>query len=167
MKEIKLTNGGVALVDDEDFEKLSSYKWHRHDERTLQYVRVALYGSGKQQILLMHRVVMNAPTGVDVDHRDGDGLNNQKYNLRLCTDQQNSMNLKLFRTSTSGHKGVSWNKQFKKWEAYIWFHRKKIRLGEYKEKSDAIAARENAEKELYGNWSRRINVNTQDAPTTI
>lgn len=167
MKEINLTNGGIALVDDEDFVKLSSYKWHRHDERTLQYARVALYGSGKQQILLMHRVVMNAPAGVDVDHRDGNGLNNQKNNLRLCTDQQNSMNLKLFRTSTSGHKGVSWSKQSKKWESYIWFRRKKIRLGEYKEKADAITARENAEKELYGNWSRRMNVNTQETSTTI
>lgn len=157
MKEIKLTNGGSTFVDDEDYERLLPYKWHRHDERGLQYVRVSFSKNKKQTVILMHRLIMNAPVGVDVDHKDGNGLNNQKGNLRLCTDQQNSMNMKLFCTSTSGHKGVSWNKQFKKWESYIWFHRKKIRLGEYKEKADAIAAREKAEKELYGNWSRDAN----------
>lgn len=90
MKEIKLTQGKVALVDDEDFESLDQWKW---------YVSAGGYAvrnsciKNRRTTIFMHRLIMSTPEGMDTDHRDHNKLNNQKGNLRICTHSQNLMNI--------------------------------------------------------------------------
>jgi len=90
MKEIQLVNGGVAFVDDEDFEKVRGYRWRSSTRHNTTYARTC----NKGRTLLMHRLIMDAPPGTVVDHRDSNGLNNCRQNLRLCTNQQNLWNRK-------------------------------------------------------------------------
>ena len=99
-KEIQLTQGKVAIVDDDDFERLSTRKWYAAKNHGTFYAQ-----SGK--CVMMHRIIMNAPQEREVDHIDRNGLNNQKNNLRLCTAAENRKN----RSSTSrfGYKGVWFN----------------------------------------------------------
>ena len=90
MKEIQLVNGGVAFVDDEDYEKVRGYRWRSFTRPNTTYARTCNKGS----TLLMHRLIMDAPPGTVVDHLDHNGLNNCRQNLRLCTQQQNLWNRK-------------------------------------------------------------------------
>jgi hypothetical protein len=109
-KEIPLTQGQVAIVDDEDFLVLSQHKWHARwskSTRSFYAVRNAEI-NGKRKTILMHRVILGAPTGTEVDHRKtGDTLNNQQSNLRIATGQQNRRNTKRRRNRTIKFKGVS------------------------------------------------------------
>lgn len=93
MKTITLTKGQVALVDDEDYDFLMQWKWCTSKQGNVYYV-VANNGSinKKRQVISMHRLIMNTPKGMEVDHTDHNGLNNQKENLRNCNRSQNSMN---------------------------------------------------------------------------
>lgn len=81
---------------------------------------------------MLHRFIINAPFGKFVDHIDGNGLNNQKTNLRLCTNSQNMMNQKMHKDNRSGYKGVRFHKSSKKWQARICINYKDIFLGGFK-----------------------------------
>lgn len=94
MKEIKLTRGFVAFVDDDDFERLNQYKWHVLKIGKSIYAVRNTYINRKVGSSYLHREVLNVGKGVLIDHKDGNGLNCQKYNLRLCTRQQNAFNTK-------------------------------------------------------------------------
>src|ERR1044071_1696611 len=94
MKLIPLTQSKFALVDDSDFERIRQYKWYYNDGYAITYHK------GKR--IRMHRLIMNAPDGVDVDHRDTNKLNNQKSNLRLCTTTQNNRNGILRKDNSTG-----------------------------------------------------------------
>ncbi len=144
MKKIKLTQGKYALVDDCDYEMLSQYNWH---VKRFQYVLYAARQSrigGKQTTLRMHRLLVNAPKGMEVDHIDGDGLNNQRSNLRIVTHSQNQMNKPKQSRNTSGFKGVYWDKTHKKWKAYITSDGVQKNLGSFKSREDAHQARSQA-----------------------
>lgn len=129
MKQIDISTktfpNTFALVDDEDFEWLNQWKWH------LLTRKKPFYASRKvgNQRILMHREILQTPDGALSDHRDGNGLNNQRYNLRTCTNSENQANRKLDKNNTSGFKGVSWHKQHKKWQANIRFDGKVRFLG--------------------------------------
>ncbi len=111
MKEIQLTKGKVAIVDDEDFELLSKTSWHFHN---LGYAR-----SGRPK-RYMHRVIMNADKGKFVDHINGNKLDNRKCNLRFATVSQNRANSKISPTANkSGYKGVCWDTYTNKWRVSI------------------------------------------------
>ena len=96
MKEIQLSKHGrnrgkyVALVDDEDYEYLSQWKWHAVKDRSCFYARAWIKG----KLFSMHRLIMNTPVGSVCDHKDFNGLNCQKYNMRNCNHSQNGMNKK-------------------------------------------------------------------------
>lgn len=95
MKEIELTQGRVALVDDEDFEELNRFKWFAHRWRHGWYAKRNLQRvEGKRPFLSMHCQIMGKISGLEMDHRDGNGLNNQKDNLRFATRSQNMANRK-------------------------------------------------------------------------
>lgn len=104
MKEIILTQGKVAIVDDDDFEDVNKYKWCFH--RPGYAVRSAKRPDGKKEHVLMHRFIMNTPAGMVTDHKDLNKLNNQKSNLRICTNSQNIIN-KPTTSKVSRFKGVS------------------------------------------------------------
>lgn len=122
MKEIPLSHGYVTLVDDEDYERLVALKWRvRFDKKSryaISYRRDAV--SGKPYTLYMHRVILNAAPKTIVDHRNQDGLDNQRSNLRIVTFSQNKLNLiGLPRTNTSGYRGVSYHQRTRKWKARL------------------------------------------------
>ena len=151
MKEIQLTQGKVALVDDEDFERLNQFKWSVYKNHKTWYAS----RKNKQQKILMHREIMNAPKHIQVDHRNGDGLFNCKKNLRLCTHQQNQFNQKHAQKNNKlGIKGVRWRKDRKKFEAQIRFNGKAIYLGRFAVLADADQAYRVAELKHFKEFAR-------------
>lgn len=151
MNEIQLTQGKTALVSDEDYELVNQYKWHANNMGGGIYY--AFRRDGKT-MLSMHRDLTNAPNGMEVDHINGNGLDNRRENLRICTHAQNRYNNKLRIDSTSGYKGVFWSKDSKKWQAQIQVDRKKIHLGFFSDPIDAARAYDNAAKEHHGEFCR-------------
>lgn len=126
MKEIQLTQGKVALVDDEDFEELNQFKWSAARFKNKFYaVRTRLkredfFIKGKKVMIKMHRQILGlTDPKIYCDHKDRDSLNNQRYNLRSCDFIENSRNKSPIKGSSSKYKGVSWNKQNQKWYSSI------------------------------------------------
>lgn len=148
MKEIILTQGKVALVDDEDYEKVSQYKWHAQKGHNTFYAVRSVWKSNKIQ---MHKFIMNANF---IDHKDGSGLNNQKENLRVCNNTENSRNCKLTYNSTTGYKGVHWDKNNKKYQVEIMVNRKHIFLGRFVDIIEAAKAYDKAALKYFGEFAR-------------
>lgn len=131
MKRIPLTQGKFATVDNEDYERLSKHKWHLLKCPTGSYAQRNIPAGGrKQKKVQMHRVIMQAPDDMQVDHIDRDGLNNQRNNMRLCTHAQNQRNRRT-QANFSGYKGVNWNNKSKKWQVYISVNDKAVFLGSF------------------------------------
>lgn len=154
MKKIKLTQGKFALVDDEDFEYLSQWKWYFSNGYAVRKINNK---DGTWTRFLMHRVVNNTPEGMLTDHADGNRLNNQKKNLRNATRRENTLNRKIFINNTSGTPGVICRKRSggHVWEAAIKVEGKTLYLGTFVNKGDAISARVGAEKTYFGEFSRK------------
>lgn len=145
MKKIPLTHGLFALVDDEDFEFLSQFKWKAlktKPERTFYVNRTLKREKGKpRKGVYMHRLVMNTPPNLSVDHIDGNGLNNQKSNLRNISQAANSLNrTRLATNNKSGFTGVYWNKQKNKWHALVSFKARSKHLGFFDDVHEAAIA---------------------------
>jgi len=122
MKTIQLTKGQTTLVDDEDFEYLNQFRWSAYrarDNDSFYALRSYRDDQGKRINVSMHRVIMDAPKGMDVDHKDRDGLNNQRANLRVCTRSQNQLNTFGKGNSRSAYKCVDWHKRNKKWRVRV------------------------------------------------
>ena len=113
MKQIPLTRGKVALVDDDDFEYINKYKWCVYICNGMPYAK---RGKNKKTEL-MHRVIMNPPSDMQIDHINGNGLDNRRINLRIVTSRQNQQN--RHQIKSSNYPGVYWNKNKQKWHATI------------------------------------------------
>ena len=94
-KKIELSKGKCALVDNEDYERLMQYKWCASKTKIGYYSIRKDYTSGKQKTILMHRIIMDCPKGMIVDHINHNALDNRKENLRICTNSQNLMNQRV------------------------------------------------------------------------
>lgn len=142
MKYISLTRGKIAIVDNADYESLAQHKWSAlKNGRTYYAVRAnGILTPGYHQIK-MHRAILNASDGVEIDHINGDGLDNRRSNLRLCAHAENLKGQKLRRDNKTGFKGVWFNKRARgnPYTAYIKIDYKQIHLGCYK--TAKIAAR--------------------------
>ena len=145
MKEIELTQGKVALVDDEDYECLARHEW-----RTLKNCN--RYYAARSRSILMHRVIMNAQKGQEIDHKDGNGLDNRRTNLRFCTRSQNNQNRRKT-WGSSQYKGVSWWKRDNEWEVSIKHNKKQYHLGHYKDEIHAAKVYDAKAKELFGEFA--------------
>lgn len=159
MKKIKLTQGKFALVDDDDFERLNKYKWFAYNSRGKFYARRNGRNkeTGKQYIIHMHRIILGKiPQEKEVDHKDGNGLNNQRNNLRLANRFQNMQNRKLNRDNKSGHKGVLWHSRDHVWTATGRLNGKQTHLGYFKNILDAKKAYDKFAKENYGEFVRQL-----------
>ena len=137
MKEIQLSRGMVALVDDEDFESLNQYKWHALQHRNTFYASRYSRVDSKQKYIRMHGEIMN---GSGIDHIDHNGLNNQKSNLRFCTNSENAMNRIKMRNTSSIYKGVTFHKPNKKWMAQIKINGNKTHIGMFTSEIEAAKA---------------------------
>lgn len=158
MKRLKLTQGKYTLVDDKDFEYLNQFKWAVKNPKTgvLYAIRhnKIINGSPIKGYRLLHRMIMNAPKGTEVDHKDGNGLNNQRSNLRVCTRSQNSANRPKQKNNKSGYKGVSFCKAYKNWVAYIQINGKGKNLGYFKTAQEAAKRYDLKASELFGEFAR-------------
>lgn len=137
MKEIDLTRGQVALVDDEDFEYLNQFKWCVQKGKNTLYAVRNNYNNGKSATQYMHGAILN---GKGIDHIDHNGLNNQRSNLRLCSQSENSMNTQKYANKSSSFKGVSFHKLSGKWRAYIMINGKETHLGYFTSEIEAAKA---------------------------
>jgi hypothetical protein len=156
MKEVVLTNGDVALVDDEDYEIVTSYTWRRWGRHNVWYAYTT-----SQPNILMHRLIMGLPDGI-IDHKDKNGLNNQKANLRVCTNAENIRNSRKRKDNTSGYKGVIFKCAYHKgkkyplkkpWQAYIHFNKKQIHIGYYHTSEEAARAYDKKAKKYFGEFA--------------
>lgn len=156
MKEIKLTQGQIALVDDDDFEALNQYKWSAKKSGSKFYARRSIIVHGKQITQYMHCEVMK---GKGIDHIDINGLNNQKSNLRICTQSENMMNVQKKENCTSVYKGVNFHKPNSKWRAAIKINGKQIHLGYFTSEADAARTYNKKAIELFCEFANLNNVN--------
>jgi len=139
MKEIPLTQGKVALVDDEDYESLSQFKWYAGKQRHTFYAERKNCEKGKRKRMIMHRVIMKDKLKENffVDHIDHNGLNNQKSNLRVVTHRENLMNRRDKNLVSSIYSGVSWKKREKKYEVHVYVKGKNKFLGTFNDEIQA------------------------------
>lgn len=145
-----------AQIDKEDLPLVAGYRWWR---RGRSYVGGNPLGSRGRSVLL-HRLLLGAPDGVDVDHFDGDGRNNRRSNIRLVTHKENMENLKLAADNTSGFRGVTWDKQNEKWRALVQHNGRQFCLGRFDDLVAAGTAAHEARERLYTNHQ------TRDEPET-
>ena len=140
MKKIPLTQGKFALVDDEDYERLSQWKWHAAKDYKTYYARSRKGGVSKTAVP-MHREIIGAKDGQIVDHIDGNGLNNQRGNLRICSNSENILNVRELQSrNSSGVSGVNWCKREEKWFARVQVSGKRAVLGYFQHLEEAAMA---------------------------
>ena len=152
MKKILLSRQGknkgkyFAIVDDVDFDYLNQWKWCFHSN----------YAAGRKQgkYTAMHTLIMNTPRGREVDHINGNGLDNRQENLRIVNRGQNRMNCKKSKNNNSGYKGVGWFEKAKKWRAQIQFNKKRIHLGVFNNPMKAAKFYDKKAKELFGEYAK-------------
>jgi hypothetical protein len=156
MKEVALSQGKVALVDNQDYVLLmNGPKWHAKKDRYTFYAERVLYKpNGTKTTETMHRFIMGLIQGdPKTDHKDGNGLNNQRHNLRIATTAQNNQNTKLRKDNKSGVRGVSWHKGIGKWHAQISLDGNIKSLGYFSYLKAAQQARAQAEIMYHGEFS--------------
>jgi hypothetical protein len=164
MKKITLTKNKIALVDDEDFERVDKYNWSYlqggYAVRSVVVGHRGLdlpLGDSRNQIMkmiFMHRFILGIDGIISVDHIDGNKLNNQKSNLRVATKSQNAMNSKIRNDNTSGHKGVNWSKVHHTWVARVKVSGKEVYSRNFNTLEEAIEARDGAVMKYHKEFSK-------------
>lgn len=147
MKQIPVTRGRFALVDDEDFEALSKAQWFFSNGYARRNPE-----EGNPNSASMHRSILDPPSHLFIDHIDGNRLNNQRANLRICTKNQNMRNSRLRKDSRSGLKGATFHSRSGRWRAKITINGKRIEIGSFatpEAAHDAYCARA---KEAFGEF---------------
>ena len=155
MKKIQLTKNKFALVDDDMFEYLNQFRWHYNKGRGVGRAQrsTSRKDPGGKTSIFMHRSIMNVPKDMQIDHINGNGLDNRIVNLRVCTNVENNRNKNVIKRNTSGITGVSWNKNYQKWHTYIKSNYQHIFLGYFSDKKDAIKVRKQAEEKYFGEFA--------------
>lgn len=148
MKKIKLTQNKFALIDDEDFDLVSQYKWHAGLRKH------TYYAFNRRKNLLMHRLIMKVTDSkLQIDHINRNGLDNRKKNLRIVDNRKNSLNSRPKRNNkTSKYKGVDMH-VCGKWRAVIRPNKKQIHLGLFNNEKDAALAYDKKAKILFGEYA--------------
>jgi hypothetical protein len=155
MKEIQLTQGQVALVDDEDFERVSQYKWRAQKANRVKRLKFYVVSGQSPSLILLHRLIVGAPKSAVVDHISGDGLDNRRGNLRLATHAQNMRNSAtvLLTHNSSGFRGVSWCKNQNRWRTRLAVDGNLMHVGYFTDKLEAAKAYNEAAKKYHGEFA--------------
>ena len=158
MKEIQLTQGQIALIDDEDFDQLNRFKWcasyQPHSGYFYAVSRLKRIKNEPRKSLRMHRIILkvNDPK-IFVDHVNHNTLDNRKENLRICNNNENQFNAKMSISNTSGYKGVHWHKHRKMFITHIQYYGKLIHLGYYDNPKEAAKAYNKAALKYHGKFA--------------
>ena len=157
MKQLELTRGYVALVDDDDHERLSKYRWTADVRKSGVYAKRYIdkrSGAKRMRIIIyLHMSVMGHPRGgMQIDHKDRNPLNNTKENLRVCTALQNRSNSKSWKENKFGYRGIT-KRPSGRYGAYIMQNYKKICIGTFKTAELAALAYDQKAKELFGEFA--------------
>lgn len=152
MKKIKLTKNQLALVDDEDYEYLSLFSWQAQRIGNGKYRTITWTKRPNRTFLRMHTLIMNPPRGMEVDHIDGNPLNNQKSNLRICTHANNMLNRSKEKGNTTGYKGVSFQKN--RYISRIRVNNKEYWIGSFDSPEDAAKAYDDAARIYHGEFAK-------------
>jgi hypothetical protein len=157
MKEITLKNGQITIVDDEDFEWLSKYRWNISK---IKYARG--YVNGKVES--MHRLILGlTDPKILVDHINSDGLDNRRSNLRTCTSQENLRNMRKHR-GKSKYRGVSWCTQANRWRVSLTISGKRTYHGFYEDEEEAARLFDSLIKDVHGEFA---SLNFPDDPVAL
>lgn len=156
MPKIKLTQGKYAIVSAQDYKQLSQYNWcairNRHNWYAVRNVKVA----GGRKLYAMHRQILQLPANnvIQVDHHNGNGLDNRRRNLRIAGRTQNQQNCRQPRHNTSGYKGVCWDKNRQQWLVSVTKHSKAHFIGRFNSRRQAAIAYNRAAVKLHGCFAR-------------
>lgn len=160
MKKIALSKKGKnknkfwALVDNDDFEELNKYRWYVSRGFRENYYAVRTYNLHSIKYSeCMHRKILKAKAKEFVDHKDGNGLNNQRANIRICTKSENAMNVGLNSKNKTGFKGVVWDKDRGQWRTTIRVGGKYKFLGRFYDKKEAAVAYNRAAIKYFGEFA--------------
>jgi hypothetical protein len=156
MKTVTLTNGQVALLDDGDYDLVKNLTWvaHKPKRSHTTYAKAQFVRNSHIYRFLMHVLIARPQKGEKVDHADGNGLNNQRYNLRPCTHQENLRNRRIS-IHSSAYKGVCWHKERNKWRASITVDRGIHKfLGNFTSEVEAALAYNDAAMKYFGQYAR-------------
>ena len=161
MRLIPLTQGYAALVSDKDYSRVAQFNWQVEIKEKPYAGRNVRKEDGRKTRQALHCFILgiNDPA-TEIDHRDGNGLNCQRGNLRRCNRQQNGSSLRLSKRNTSGFKGVYWHKRAQKWMAYINPNRLRIHLGLFTDKIEAAKAYNTAARKYFGKFAKLNEVTT-------
>lgn len=156
LREISLTKGYVTLVDESDYDQLIKRKWYASEsgssEKNVYAVSNGVRADGSTFNLRMHRLLLDPPKGLVVDHINGNTLDNRRANLRICTHRQNLSNTGPRRRGSSRYKGVCWNRSIEKWTASICLHGVNQHLGHFANERDAAMAYNKAAVREHGSF---------------
>lgn len=154
MKRIPLTKGQYALVDDADFDMVNQHSWVYTKHNTNHYAHTTISEGGRRKTVKMHRMILNAPNGKEVDHKNNNGLDNRRSNIRLCTRSQNQANSNVKSNSLTGIKGVHQRKDNGRWRAHAHRDGKRVWLGHFDTAKEATMAYVTYIKQFDGEFTK-------------
>lgn len=154
MKEIQLTQGKTALVDDADYLYINQFKWFakQHTKGGVWYATRGRRVSGKRVEDKMETFIIQVPNGMIIDHKDGNGLNNKKDNLRASTRSENARNCKTY--GRSKYTCVSWSETHQVWVVRVTMDGKRKFIGTFKNELEAAIIANISMRKYYGKFAR-------------
>jgi hypothetical protein len=157
MQEIILTTGERTLVSDEDFEYLIQWEWCPNYHKNITYAMRSDYSTGSRKAIIIHRVIATRMgldiTDKEIDHKDRDGLNNQRSNIRTCNKSQNQQNASKRVDNCSGYRGVRFDRRSNRWAAQIRFQTHAHHLGYFDNEEKAALAYNAAAIRFFGEFA--------------
>lgn len=164
-KQLLLTKGKFALVDDDDFELVSHWHWYAQPGVRTWYAQRAIRKHGHSTSISLHRFLLNPPPGLQIDHINGDGLDCRRCNMRLATNQQNHYNTRIVKSNRSGYKGVHWDKHHKRWRVRIMVDGHNVHIGYFADLLEAASAYDTEALTLHGEFAC-TNFQPNSAPSS-